>query len=146
MLLVPHHPKSQGSSWQICQLEKKKRMHSILQRRLQILTGKKNDIPGTESLLEMMEAEEQQKRDRSDTASTAFSDSHVPKKSSNTFYTRVNKFSELVYKRKCLNQYYFQYLAHCGTRVTREHSHILHDPPSQPALHCPPGGNLGRCS
>ena len=25
---------------------------------------KKNDIPGTESLLEMMEAEEQQKRDR----------------------------------------------------------------------------------
>ena len=51
-----------------------------MQRRLQILTGKKNDIPGTESLMEMMEAEEQQKRDRSDTASTSFSDSHVPKR------------------------------------------------------------------
>jgi hypothetical protein len=49
---------------------------------------KKNDIPGTESLLEMMEAEEQQKRDRSDTASTAFSDSHVPKRA------RINSIPE----------------------------------------------------
>ena len=37
------------------------------------------DIPGTESLLEMMKAEEMQK-DRSDTVSTAFSNSHDPKR------------------------------------------------------------------
>ena len=39
-----------------------------------------HDIPGTESLLEMMQAEEIQKRERSDTVSTAFSDSHEPKR------------------------------------------------------------------
>ena len=41
---------------------------------------KAHDIPGTETLLEMMEAEEKQKRDRSDTVSTAFSDSHIQKR------------------------------------------------------------------
>ena len=35
-----------------------------------------HDIPGSESLLEMMQAEEIQKRGRSDTVSTTFSDSH----------------------------------------------------------------------
>ena len=35
-----------------------------------------HDIPGSESLLEMMQAEEVQKRERSDTGSTAFSDNH----------------------------------------------------------------------
>ena len=39
-----------------------------------------NDIPGTESLLEMAEAEEMQKRGRSDTVSTVFSDSHDQKR------------------------------------------------------------------
>jgi hypothetical protein len=39
-----------------------------------------HDIPGTESLLEMMQAEEMQKRGRSDTVSTIFSDSHAPKR------------------------------------------------------------------
>jgi hypothetical protein len=39
-----------------------------------------HDIPGTDSLLEMMEADEVQKRERSDTVSTAFSDSHDPKR------------------------------------------------------------------
>ena len=39
-----------------------------------------NNIPGTESLLEMIQAEEMQKRGRSDTVSTAFSDSHDPKR------------------------------------------------------------------
>ena len=77
MLLVPHHPKSQGSSWQICILEEK--AFNIAEKATDTYR-EKNDIPGTESLLEMMEAEEQQKRDRSDTASTAFSDSHVPKR------------------------------------------------------------------
>ena len=38
------------------------------------------DIPGTESLLEMMQAEGIQKRGRSDTFSTAFSDSHDQKR------------------------------------------------------------------
>jgi hypothetical protein len=38
-----------------------------------------HDIPGTESLLEMIQAEEMQK-ERSDTVSTAFSDSHDPKR------------------------------------------------------------------
>jgi len=39
-----------------------------------------HDIPCTESLLEMIQAEEIQKRERSDTVSTAFSDSHDPKR------------------------------------------------------------------
>ena len=39
-----------------------------------------HDIPGTESLLEMMQVEEIQKRGRSDTVSTAISDSHDPKR------------------------------------------------------------------
>jgi hypothetical protein len=39
-----------------------------------------HDIPGTESLLEMMQAEEIQKRGGSDTVSTAFSDSHDQKR------------------------------------------------------------------
>ena len=39
-----------------------------------------HDIPGTESLLEMIQAEEIQKRGRSDTVSTTFSDSHEPKR------------------------------------------------------------------
>ena len=39
-----------------------------------------HNIPDTESLLEMMQAEEMQKRGRSDTVSTAFSDSHDPRR------------------------------------------------------------------
>jgi hypothetical protein len=39
-----------------------------------------HDIPGTNSLLEMMQAEEIQKRERSDTVSTTFSDSHDSKR------------------------------------------------------------------
>ena len=39
-----------------------------------------HNIPGTESLLEMMQAEDMQKRGRSDTVSTAFSDTHDPKR------------------------------------------------------------------
>ena len=39
-----------------------------------------HNIPDTESLLEMMQAEEMQKRERSDTVSTAFSDRHDPKR------------------------------------------------------------------
>jgi hypothetical protein len=39
-----------------------------------------HNIPGTESLLKMMQAEEMQKRERSDTVSTALSDSHDPKR------------------------------------------------------------------
>ena len=38
-----------------------------------------HNIPGTESLLEMIQAEEMQKRGRSDTLSTVFSDSHDQK-------------------------------------------------------------------
>jgi hypothetical protein len=41
---------------------------------------KEHNIPATESLLEMMHTEEMQKRERSDTVSTAFSDSHDPKR------------------------------------------------------------------
>jgi hypothetical protein len=37
-----------------------------------------HNIPGTRSLLEMMKAEEMQKRGRSDTGSTAFSDRNSP--------------------------------------------------------------------
>jgi hypothetical protein len=39
-----------------------------------------HDIPGTDSLLEMMQADEMQKRERSDTVSTYFSVSHDQKK------------------------------------------------------------------
>ena len=39
-----------------------------------------NNIPGTESLLEMMQAEDMLKRGRSDTVSTAFSESHDQKR------------------------------------------------------------------
>ena len=39
-----------------------------------------HNIPGTESLLKMMQAEEMQKRERSDMVSTALSDSHDPKR------------------------------------------------------------------
>jgi hypothetical protein len=39
-----------------------------------------HDIPGTDSLLEIMKADEMQKRERSDTGSTTFSDSHDPKR------------------------------------------------------------------
>ena len=38
-----------------------------------------HDIPGSECLLEMMQTEEVQKRERSDTVSTTFSDSHDSK-------------------------------------------------------------------
>ena len=38
-----------------------------------------HDIPGTDSLLELMQAEEIQKRGRSDTVSTVLSDSHDQK-------------------------------------------------------------------
>ena len=38
------------------------------------------NIPGTESLLEMIQAEEMHKRERSDTVSIAFSDGHDPKR------------------------------------------------------------------
>jgi hypothetical protein len=38
------------------------------------------NIPGIDSLLEMVQAEEMQKRGRSDTLSTVFSDSHDQKK------------------------------------------------------------------
>jgi hypothetical protein len=40
-----------------------------------------HDIPCTECLLEMIQAEEIQKRERPDTVSTAFSDSHDSKRS-----------------------------------------------------------------
>ena len=39
-----------------------------------------HNIPGTESLLEMMQAEDMLKRGRSDTVSTAFSESHNQKR------------------------------------------------------------------
>ena len=39
-----------------------------------------HNIPGTKSLLEMIQAEEMQKRGRSDTLSTVFSDSHDQKR------------------------------------------------------------------
>ena len=39
-----------------------------------------HNIPGTESLLEMIQAEEMQKKGRSDTLSTVFSDSHDQKR------------------------------------------------------------------
>jgi hypothetical protein len=39
-----------------------------------------HDIPGTDSLLELIQAEEIQKRGRPDTVSTTFSDSHDPKR------------------------------------------------------------------
>jgi hypothetical protein len=39
-----------------------------------------HDIPGTDSLLELMQAEEMQKRGRSDTVSTVLSDSHDQKR------------------------------------------------------------------
>ena len=41
---------------------------------------KEHNIPATESLLEMIQAEEMQKRGRSDTVSTVFSDSHDHKR------------------------------------------------------------------
>ena len=45
-----------------------------------MLWREEHNIPDTEILLEMMQAEEMQKRGRSDTVSTAFSDSHDPRR------------------------------------------------------------------
>ena len=76
MLLVSHHLKFQDSSWQICILEKA----LGIKEEATASWREQYDIPGSESLLEMMQAKEVQKRERSDTMSTAFSDSHDSKR------------------------------------------------------------------
>ena len=65
-----------------------------------MLGGKSMIFQALESLLEMMQAKEMQKRERSDTVSTPFWQPW-PKKGSDISYTRVDNFLRLVYRRKC---------------------------------------------
>jgi hypothetical protein len=80
MPLIPHHLKSPRQLLAGMHIAREEEKALKITEEATHARREEHDIPGIDSLLELMQSEEIQKRGRSDTVSTVLSDSHDKKR------------------------------------------------------------------